>query len=154
MYNPYHFNFSTRSWYVSDLVKHLPALPLTWDTTTSSRFIESLLIRMPTDKLWVDRVGNGYELIDGRGRVAVLQSYLNDVFHLEGLEYLVDLRGLRFNQLQRNWQRRLEETPIEVVIIDSGTPTAIRESLVARVRTRPGVPPNPPSPMPVLPAPC
>ena len=138
MYNPYHFNFSTRSWDVSDLVKHLPVLPLTWDITTSSRFIESLLIRMPPDRVWVGRVGGGYELIDGRGRLAVLQNYLNDVFHLEGLEYLIDLEGLRFSQLQRNWQRRLEETSLEVVIIDSGTPTAIRESLAARVRTRPG----------------
>lgn len=138
MYNPYHFNFSTRRWYVSDLVKRLPALPLTWDTTTSSRFIESLLIRMPTDKVWVEAVAIGYELIDGRGRVAVLQNYLSDMFHLGGIEYLVDLEGLRFSQLSRSWQRRLQETPIDVVTIDPGTPTAIRDSLVARVRTRPG----------------
>lgn len=137
MYNPYHFNFSTRSWYVSDLVKHIPLQPLTWDLTTSSRFIESLLIRMPSDKVWVYAVvGTGYELIDGRGRVAVLQNYLDGMFHLESLEYLVDLEGLDFNQLQRNWQRRLEETSIDVVVIGTGTPYHIIDSLIARVKTR------------------
>jgi hypothetical protein len=64
---------------------------------------------MPSDKVWVDKVSSGYELIDGRGRVSVLQNYLDDVFHLEGLEYLTHLEGFSFNQLQRNWQRRLEE---------------------------------------------
>lgn len=136
-YDPYHFNFSTKSWCISDLVKRIPTQSLTWDLVTSSRFIESLLIRMPSDKAWVYVVGTGYELIDGRGRVAVLQNYLSDGFHLEDLEYLVDLGGLRFNQLQRNWQRRLEETTIDVVVIGTGTPCHIRDSLIARVKTRP-----------------
>ncbi|WOL31331.1 hypothetical protein [Microcoleus phage My-WqHQDG] len=145
MYNPYDFNFSTRDWCVSDIVKRLPTLSLTytprcsWDLTTSSRFIESLLIRIPLDKVWIEAVGNDkYELIDGHWRVAVLQNYLSDVFQLEGLEYLVEPEGLSFNQLPRHLQRRLEETSIGVVVIESGTPKTIRDSLIARVLTRPG----------------
>ncbi len=139
MYNPCDFNFSTHNWCVADIVERLPALPLTWSLTSSSRFIESLLIRMPPDRIWVDAAGGGYELIDGRGRVAVLQNYfhLDNAFPLEGLEYLIDLEGLSFNQLPFHLQRRLEETSIGVVTIDPGTPRDIRDSLIARVRTRP-----------------
>ena len=136
-YDPYHFNFSTKSWCVCDLVTKVSPQPLTWDLVTSSRFIESLLIRMPSDKVWVDAIGGGYELIDGRGRVAVLQNYLTDGFHLQGLEYLIDIEGLVFSQLHRRWQRRLEETLIDVVVIGAGTPFHIRGSLVARVKTKP-----------------
>lgn len=137
-YDPYHFNFSIKSWYISELVSKISPQPLTWDLTASSRFIESLLIRMPSDRIWVHALGGDlYELIDGHGRVAVLQNYLSDSFPLEGLEYLIDMEGIAFSQLHRRWQRRLGETRIDVVVIGTGTPCHVRDSLIARIKTRP-----------------
>lgn len=78
-------------------VGSLPANP--------SRYVESLLVRVPFPALYLF---NG--VILNYRSFAPIKAFMQGEFKLEGLEFLHELEGMDWEGLPRNWKRLVEET--------------------------------------------
>ncbi len=106
-----------------------------WDTRLQSSFIESILIRIPIPAIYINAsTSNAWVIIDGSSRVCALYDFIiRDEFSLCGMQYIKQLEGLKYSQLARNVQRRLDEFQFQVYIINAGTPSSIVENIYDRL---------------------
>ncbi|MFX0138346.1 MAG: DUF262 domain-containing protein [Candidatus Hodarchaeota archaeon] len=78
---------------------------LVWRKSDQSKFIESLIIGLPTSLLFVAETGDyRVEIIDGVQRIITLETFVNNDLVLSDLEALDYLNGFRFSDLS-NFQR-------------------------------------------------
>jgi len=79
-------------------------------------------VRLPIKDFWLDsREVQPLKIVDGRKRLWAIAHYLDDGYPLTCLDYLAELKGLRFGQLRRGLQRRILETRLIVRYIKPGT---------------------------------
>ena len=109
-----------------------------WDTGMKSRLIESILLQLPLPLFYVSegRDENLY-ITDGLQRINALRSFMSDEksFALEGLEFLRHLEGKKYNDLPENIQIRIEETPLQFVIIGMDNPPEVQRNIFKRLNT-------------------
>lgn len=107
-----------------------------WNPLQQSRFIESLLIRIPLHAFYIDVSGaNEWFVIDGTERLIALQWFvLGNKLKLCGLEFLKDLEGKTYSMLDRCLQRRIKETRLTIHTIESGTSPQVKLNIYERVR--------------------
>ncbi|MEO1374623.1 MAG: DUF262 domain-containing protein, partial [Cyanobacteria bacterium J06635_10] len=94
-----------------------------WNIEAKSRLIESILIRIPLPAFYIDGTNEEeWLVVDGLQRLSALKQFVSDKsFKLTGLEYLSELEGKTYDQLERRYQRRIEETQVTVYLIAKGT---------------------------------
>lgn len=111
-------------------IRHNP-----WDETKRSRFIESLMLRIPVPPIYFDGANDSsWLVIDGFQRLDTLKSFILDrTMKLTNLEYFTCYNNYYFKQLPNNMQRRIEETYITIHVIKAGTPENIRYSIYNRI---------------------
>lgn len=107
-----------------------------WPVFRRSQLIESLLLKIPLPDFYVaadqeDR----WAVVDGLQRITTIIDFLSDSFTLEGLEYLSNLEGLRYSDLDRAMKRRIEETELVINIIQPGTPDEVMMNIFKRINT-------------------
>jgi len=106
-----------------------------WDHTEKSRFIESLLLRLPTPGLYfLEKDNNSWEIIDGRRRMSTLREFISGEMVLQNLEFFKELNGKRFQELSRPLQRRIRTFPLVVHIVSKGLPEVAQASLIRRIK--------------------
>lgn len=119
-----------------------------WDERRKSRLIESILLRIPLPSFYFkeDEDGN-FSVVDGLQRLCAIfhfvkYSELNRVtsanpplnpLRLTDLQYLKDLNGKEFSELERQFQRRINELEIEANVIRSTTPKEVMFNVFARL---------------------
>lgn len=109
-----------------------------WDTSSKSKLIESILIRLPLPLFYVDSTKEPWCILDGSLRVITLREYIiEDKFALKDLPFLPELEGLKFSQLPRYYQRELEETELSVCCIEPPTSKEIIDRIHFRVQSNP-----------------
>ena len=110
---------------------------LFWDETRQSRFIESILIRIPLPAFYLDAVDyDNWLVIDGLQRLSTLDKFYNkNELRLKNLEFLTQLEGKTFQELPRNFQRRIENTKLNVYTIQPGTPSGVKFTIFYRINT-------------------
>jgi len=108
-----------------------------WTEEAQSRLIESLLIRIPLPAFYVDASEDNYwQVIDGLQRMTTLKKYIvQKDMKLKKLEFLKELEGAGFNDLHRQFQRRILETQITLYAIQPGTPRDVKFNIFKRVNT-------------------
>ncbi|WP_287604969.1 DUF262 domain-containing protein [Thiothrix sp.] len=110
-------------------------LPNLWDNTKKSQLIESLLLRLPIPTFYFDGADdNKWRVIDGLQRISTLKSFVLDKsLTLEGMDFLREFNGYKFDALPRELQRRIEMFSLTVYVLEKGTPDDVKYILFSRL---------------------
>lgn len=120
-----------------------------WGNVRQSRLIESLMLRIPIPSFYFDMVNEGeWKVIDGLQRLTAFSNYLiGEVKEtddggkalvkrkLEGLQYLKDFNGKTFDELPRQYIRRIKEAQVTVFGVQKGTPENVVYNIFQRINT-------------------
>lgn len=145
-FNPNEIKVSTQPLTLGDLIDRLEygeiklnsdfqRLPNLWDNTKKSRLIESILLRLPIPTFYFDgKDDNKWEVIDGLQRISTLKSFvIEKSLRLENLQFLTDYNNFNFEDLPREFQRRIKTFPITVYILEKGTPDDVKFNIFSRL---------------------
>jgi len=132
--DPCCIRMSKREMTVSDLMNDVELSDLYINEYTASLVIESLLIKIPVKEVYIDLSGDYPVIIQGFKSLYSIKSYIEGEFVLSELEFLQDLEGKKFNELPRNYQRRILESYILVRHIEKGTSPSVISSIVNRIK--------------------
>ncbi len=107
-----------------------------WKNRQRSRLIESILIKIPIPSFYIDaRNESNWIVIDGLQRLSSIIRYIKDEYVLEDLEFLKDLEGKKFSELERTYQRRIEDFKLTLYLIRPNTPEEIALNIFTRINT-------------------
>lgn len=111
-----------------------------WDAQKMSRLIESILIRFPLPGFYFDASNDDkWLIVDGLQRLSSIRKFVieesSKKLRLRGLEYLKEFNGKTYNDLHRNYQRRIDECPVTLFLIQPGTPEKVKYSIFRRINT-------------------
>lgn len=120
-----------------------------WDDTRQSQLIESLMLRIPIPTFYFDAAQEGeWRVIDGLQRLTAFKNFL--VGYTEetsaaefgkskriftGLQYLTDFNGKTFDELPRQYVRRIKEAQIIAFCVEKGTPETVVYNIFQRINT-------------------
>jgi Protein of unknown function DUF262 len=117
-----------------------------WDAPRKSRLIESVLLRIPLPSFYFSEDSDGnFEVVDGLQRLCSIFHFVDhaalnkatgsklDPLRLQGLQYLIEKEEKSFDELERSFQRRINELEINVNVIRATTPKAVMFNVFARL---------------------
>lgn len=136
--------FQICSWIDSQTLKLRPAYQrnFIWDIRKQSALIESLMLRIPIPAVYFDEDMEGNRtVVDGMQRLTSIYRFINGEFQLQGLQYLRKYEGYRFQDMDKKYQLRIEDTQLMVNILDARCPDIIKIEIFRRVNTE-GIPLN------------
>lgn len=113
-----------------------------WPPDQQSRLIESLMLKIPIPAFYFNATDDdNWIVIDGLQRLTAFLNYLvgagekKEKQKLEGLQYLKDFNGHTFDDLPRQYMRRIKETPVIAYAVEKGTPDEIVFNIFQRINT-------------------
>jgi hypothetical protein len=108
-----------------------------WDNRKMSKLLESILIRFPLPAFYFDASDEDkWLIVDGLQRLSAIKKFVVDQkLRLHGLEYLKDVRGMKYDDLPRTYKRRIDECAVTLFLIQPGTPEAVKYSIFRRINT-------------------
>lgn len=112
--------------------------PDLWNPVLKSRFIESLMIKLPIPMLYLDGSQKRWRVIDGLQRLGTIVSFLSDEFELKSLEYLgKQCNGLNFSHkdFPGYLRERILNAELTAYVISPGTPEDVKYNIFQRINT-------------------
>jgi len=119
-----------------------------WNNERKTSLIESLLLRIPIPSLYVSEDEDGdYAVVDGLQRLCAISHFVQvsdlnkavnsklDPLRLcdSGLKSLKEHSNKSFEELPRQFQRRIIETELTLHIIRANTPSAVKFNIFSRI---------------------
>ncbi|WP_186215084.1 DUF262 domain-containing protein [Burkholderia gladioli] len=117
-----------------------------WNIKRKARLIESILLRIPLPSFYFSEDDDGtYAVVDGLQRLCAVFHFMKPdalakatgarlpPLKLQELQYLKELNGKTFDELDRKFQRRISELEITANIIRASTPPAVKFNVFARL---------------------
>jgi len=110
-----------------------------WNQEKKSRLIESVLLKLPLPVFYFD-VSNPdkWLVVDGLQRLSTIVDFTikqKNPLKLKNLEFLTELNGKRYKELERPLTRVINETNIVTYQIEAQTPKEVRYSIFNRINT-------------------
>jgi len=117
-----------------------------WSLTQQSRLIESLMLKIPIPAFYFNAADeDNWIVIDGLQRLTAFQNFLvgtenketghREKKRLENLQYLTDFNDHTFDELPRQYMRRIKETSIIAYTVEKGAPEEIVYNIFQRINT-------------------
>lgn len=108
-----------------------------WSDILQSRLIESLMLKIPLPTFYFDASReDNWVVIDGLQRLTAFRRFMYDkTLRLCGLEYLREFDGYSFDELPRQYYRRIRETQVTIYTVEKGTPDDIVFNIFKRINT-------------------
>lgn len=110
-----------------------------WTEEKKSRLIESILIRFPLPAFYFDGSDDKrWLVVDGLQRLSSIRHFVLDKkkpLRLKGLEFLTQLEGKTYDELDRDLKRLIKGTSVVVYIINPGTPADVKFNIFKRINT-------------------
>lgn len=122
-----------------------------WSMDAQSRLIESLMLKIPIPAFYFDAAKEDkWIVIDGLQRLTAFSNFLVGIPAAEngedgkpkrikqkfsGLQYLDDFNGCTFDELPRQYARRIKETSLVAYTVEKGTPDNIVFNIFQRINT-------------------
>lgn len=108
-----------------------------WTLPQMSRLIESILLKLPLPVFYFDVSDpDKWMVIDGLQRISTIRRFFVEKnLKLRGLEFLQELNGKGYDDLERGMQRTVDETQLITYQIEAQTPKEVRYSLFNRINT-------------------
>lgn len=119
-----------------------------WSLEKQSRLIESLMLKIPLPAFYFDASqGEQWKVIDGLQRLTAMRRFLVGIpapnasdgevilTPFCGLQYLTDFNGVTFQDLPRQYIRRIQESTIIAYTVEKGTPDAVVFNIFQRINT-------------------
>lgn len=116
-----------------------------WSKEKQSRLIESLMLKIPLPAFYFDASKeDNWIVIDGLQRLTAFYNYLVGIpqddglrkkYSFIGMQYLTDFNGKTFDDLPRQYIRRIKEASIVAYTVIKGTPDAIVFNIFQRINT-------------------
>jgi len=109
-----------------------------WKRRQRTRLIESILLGIPLPAFYFNQEHDAtYQVVDGVQRLSTIALFMYNGHELGAadLEYLKDLDGLTYEQLDQASMRRFRSAQIVVHIIEPQTPDEVKYDIFGRVNT-------------------
>lgn len=108
-----------------------------WNNVKKSQLIESFLLRIPLPAFYFDASDeDNWLIIDGLQRITAINEFVVEkTLKLEGMEFFNDLNGLGYDELPRQFSRRIDESTIITYSVKEGTPINVKYNIFKRLNT-------------------
>lgn len=117
-----------------------------WTLEQQSRLIESLILKIPIPAFYFNATDDDcWIVIDGLQRLSAFLNFLVGMYDeksherikqkFSGLQYLSDFNGHTFDDLPRQYVRRIKETSVIAYTVEKGTPDEIVFNIFQRINT-------------------
>ena len=112
-----------------------------WSVEKQSQLIESLMLKIPLPTFYFDAASEEkWVVIDGLQRLTALKNFMIEKdkkkkLRLTGLEYLKEFENYTYDDLPRQYYRRIRETQIVVYTVEKGTPAEVVFNIFKRINT-------------------
>jgi hypothetical protein len=108
-----------------------------WTINQMSRLIESILLKLPLPIFYFDvSDSDKWIVVDGLQRISTIKKFfIDNSFKLKNMEFLDELNGKNYDELDRRYARTVDETLLLTYQIEAQTPKEVRYSIFNRINT-------------------
>lgn len=118
-----------------------------WDDTRMSKFIESLMLKLPIPPFYFNvvylnesQVKIHWEIIDGLQRLSALKKFCfsdknNKRLQLSGLDFFTELNGKTYDEIPRHLIRNFKASQLQLHLVYPSTPIEVKYRIFERINT-------------------
>ena len=143
--NSFKCDYKVESWSISTLLDYMKRgivviseelqRQYVWDDVTASKFIESLMLRLPVPPVMLYVYGDKYYVLDGVQRLTTIVRFFENKLALTGVMWKA-VRNKKFRELKEKYQNMFLTATIPVQIVKIEAPREVQVQVYLEVFRR------------------